>query len=141
MPSRISTRDLLEDLRRVYELPGNMTRRKYIDKGKYSMSTLLDRFGSYNNALKTEGLPFTERGKHIRGKTRKGKITPSHKQIKKGEPFKVVECMNCEKEFDSPVDHKGSAINRRCFQCKQGPAWASSDFNDREGRIYLTRRG
>lgn len=54
----VTTAELLADLRRVAELlaPSHMTRRQYAKHGRYGVTTLHSRFGSWNSALHEAGL-------------------------------------------------------------------------------------
>ncbi|HJT21236.1 MAG TPA: HNH endonuclease [Nitrospira sp.] len=53
----ISDNDLLRDLRRVSsDQAGQVKQRTYKDLGKYGVTTIIRRFGTWNNAIKEAGL-------------------------------------------------------------------------------------
>jgi hypothetical protein len=59
----VSDEDLLQDLRSVAELTGQVTVKynDYESRGKYSATSQANRFGSWNNALLRAGLSISRR--------------------------------------------------------------------------------
>jgi hypothetical protein len=60
MGIRITDEELLEEINRIYKINGKATVKLLREEGKYSEPTYIDRFGSWNNALKEAGVDINK---------------------------------------------------------------------------------
>jgi hypothetical protein len=104
-PMGVSNQTLLDDLKRVYAICGELSIPIYIKHGQYSASTFTRKFDGWNKALKKAGLPLNYR----RGE---GEMTDSQMQ-----PFEPIVKPSRHK---CPVCLKFHvAINYTCPKCQQ----------------------
>lgn len=102
-PMGVSNQTLLDDLKRVYALCGEVNVHIYKKHGHFSFSTLARKFDGWNKALKKAGIPINMR-------IGEGEMTDSQQQ-----PFEPIvkpsrhKCPVCEKFH--------VAINYTCPSC------------------------
>jgi hypothetical protein len=126
----ISEAEIIAEFKRIAEITGNSVRQ--IDWHKHSnlcSTALLSTHNTWRNRSLTEwrklaGLPEPTKAQ------RKPKTYRKHGVQRTQHKKHQCQCGNW---FDTPVDSKGSALNRFCPTCKNTEAWIDT------GRIDDTR--
>lgn len=112
----VTTEALLADLRRVARKNGRATELTYKLAGRYAHTTVLRRFGRWNEALAAAGLPPGRPGRP------KGMPRTNNERRRDASRSTPRRCLKCDRRFPST-----SAANRICWSCKQTATYQEGD--------------